>query len=192
MRSFTLEIGRIDSDICVVHYTGNIQIASSVFIVLGLILLLPLTLGNFLLALGAGRGREEPPRPAEVEEASSTAPVAKTSNTHTTSNGASHKHPFSKKLSPYTPYVVLTTLFCLYAGAVLQILAQFFGVLGLTITATPAPTTAVQYNQGELGATPWIIDKALSTYATVAWTSALATAGLIGFVYRTPRFEKFV
>jgi hypothetical protein len=101
-------------------------------------------------------------------------------------------HPVDRRLSPYTPYIVLILLFSLYTSAVLQILAQFFGVLALTIDATPTPYQAVQYNRDVLGATPWIIDKALSVYATVAWTSSLATAGLVGFVYRTPRFTKLV
>jgi hypothetical protein len=175
----------------IVHYTGNIQIASSVFITLALILLLPLTLGNFFLGLGVGLGKEDTTHPVEAEEASSPS-GAKNGAASQITPSTTNRHPLSKHLSPYTPYVVLITLFFLYVGAVLQILAQFFGILGMTSNATPIPSQAVQYNQGELGATPWIMDKALSTYTTVAWTSALATAGLVGIVYRTPRFEKFV
>lgn len=91
-----------------------------------------------------------------------------------------------------TSHLVFVLLGFLYIGAILQIFAQFFGVISMTIIATPTPDQAVQSNVDNLGATPWIIDTALSTYATVAWTSALAYAGLIGMVYRTPRFTKLV
>lgn len=146
-----------------VHYTGNLQIAASVFITLGLISLVQLTLINFLGADPSVNALDE--------------------------GHASRSH-YHKRISPLIPYIVLMTLFSLYVGAILQVLAQFFGVLGLTVNATPTAYQAEQNNQNFLGATPWIMDKALTTYATVAWTMAVACAGLVGFVYRTPKFPK--
>ncbi|KAH7407446.1 hypothetical protein BKA64DRAFT_640378 [Cadophora sp. MPI-SDFR-AT-0126] len=173
-----------------VHYTGNLQIAASVFITLGLILLIPLTLANFLL------GVESPKHTAHTSAAAtmSTEEAGTEPKTvaHTTGPSNGQKAHGSKKLSPWTPHLVFVLLASLYIGAILQILAQFFGVISMTIIATPTQDQAVQSNVDNLGATPWIIDKALSTYATVAWTSALACAGLVGLVYRTPRFTKLI
>lgn len=62
----------------------------------------------------------------------------------------------------------------------------------LTIHRTPFPDQAIQHNRDILGATPWIMDKALTAYATVAWTFAGAGAVGVGLVYRVPRWEKFL
>lgn len=78
----------------------------------------------------------------------------------------------------------------MYVGVLMQILAQYFGVLGLVTYATPTPSDVAGTAQGVTGAT-WKIDKGLNTYATVAWTSALATAALAGTVFKTPTFRQF-
>ncbi|KAG4435924.1 hypothetical protein IFR05_008581 [Cadophora sp. M221] len=172
-----------------VHYTGNLQIAASVFITLGLILLMPLTLANFLL--GTESPKHETQTPAAAGASAEAGTESKTT-AHATGPPNGHKTPVSRKLSPWTPHLVFILLAFLYIGAIIQILAQFFGVISMTIIATPTQDQAIQSNVDNLGATPWIIDKALSTYATVAWTSALACAGLVGLVYRTPRFTKLI
>lgn len=87
-------------------------------------------------------------------------------------------------------------LACLYAGALTQILAQYFGVLGLTVNATPTADTAkgvVNDNDwNNFQADSWAIGEGLSTYATIAWTSALASAAVATTVFRTPRFTKLL
>ncbi|PVH83678.1 hypothetical protein DL98DRAFT_652158 [Cadophora sp. DSE1049] len=173
-----------------VHYTGNLQIAASVFITLGLILLIPLTLANFLL--GVERPKHTTPNPAAATISTEEAGTEPKAASQTTGPLNGHRSPVSKKFSPWTPHLVFVLLAFLYLGAILQILAQFLGVISMTIIATPTQDQAIQSNIDNLGATPWIIDKALSTYATIAWTSALACAGLVGLVYRTPRFTKLI
>jgi len=84
----------------------------------------------------------------------------------------------------------MVLLFMLCAGAILRILAQFFGVLGLTITATG--TDCSTGDQSAYGASSWMIGRALSTYTTTAWISAIATAAMTAFIYRTPRSTKLV
>ena len=107
-----------------------------------------------------------------------------------------HRSHASPSRSPFAPYVVAVLLGCLYLGALLQLLAQYFGVLGLTVNATPTVDTAVgavrnsDYNN--FLADSWAIGRGLSTFATLAWTSALACAGLATTMFRTPRYAKVV
>ncbi|CZR52729.1 uncharacterized protein PAC_02606 [Phialocephala subalpina] len=166
-----------------VHWTGNLQIAATVFITLGLILLIPITAANVLLGVGSS-------------SSSNTAPTVEASEISTgkTKDHPLHHHPQRQKhkFSTFTPPLILATILFLSIGAILQFVAQFFGVLGLTINGTPFPDQAIQHNRDILGATPWIMDKALTAYASVAWTMAGAGAVGVGMVYRVPRWEKFL
>ncbi|KAA6408755.1 MAG: hypothetical protein FRX48_07098 [Lasallia pustulata] len=83
------------------------------------------------------------------------------------------------KCSPATPYIVSTPSSAsalAYSSALLQLLAQYFGPPGLTISATPsgADAAANKYSlkapRNNFAAHDWVIDKALSSYATLAWT----------------------
>lgn len=152
-----------------VHYAGNLQIAASLFITLGLILSLALALFPFL-----NRSPSSPTEPKDPAPEPST--------------------PRSK--GGIKLYTVFFFLFCLYAGALLQLLAQFFGVLGLTMNATPtaADVTGNQPNGtlSNFAAQAWVIDRALSAYATVAWTAALMCAAVTTAAFRTPRLIKLL
>jgi len=92
--------------------------------------------------------------------------------------------------------IVVFLLGALYIGAVLQLFAQFFGVLGLTVNASPNSRDAngdqPDFNLNNFDAADWIIDLALSRYATVAWTSALAAAAVATVLFKTPSFKKFI
>lgn len=106
-----------------------------------------------------------------------------------------NKTPWSR--SSATPYVVAVLLICLYVGSLLQILAQLFGMLGLTVNATPSDTQDAYNDQSNttfayFAVGHWTIGKALSTYATVAWTSAVLCAAVATSVFRTPRFTKLL
>lgn len=98
--------------------------------------------------------------------------------------------------SVFTPYVVVALLTCLYAGILTQILAQYFGVLGLTVNATPNAASARDavgftdyiYFQAD----SWAIGKGLSTYATTAWASAVACAAVATALFRRPRYPKML
>ena len=165
-----------------VHYAGNLQIAAAIFVSLGLCMTLALSLITMRLAV---RPSKRSSSPAEV----STATVDDLAEQN------SLQSPYSKHL-PHTPYVVAVLLACLYIGAVTQVLAQYFGVLGLTVNATPNADTAVgtvhdsDYNH--FVADSWAVGQGLSTYATIAWTSALSCAAVATLVLRTPRFAKLL
>ncbi|KAI9857979.1 MAG: hypothetical protein M1813_007949 [Trichoglossum hirsutum] len=139
-----------------VHYAGNLQIASSFFITLGLIVTLTLAAVS-ILSVSRTSESEAAPRP----------------------------YPF---IHPLVSFL----LFCLYVGALLQFIAQFFGVLAFTINATPTPDQTRQKNGDDFGVNEWVIDKALSAYATVAWTSAVACALVVASGYRRSKFEKLM
>jgi hypothetical protein len=99
-----------------------------------------------------------------------------------------------KSKTGISAYIAFMLLVCLYTGSLMQILAQFFGILGLTINASLNAQDVVSA-QGKPGlnnfvAHAWVVDKALSSYATVAWTSALLCAAIATVVFRTPRFAK--
>ena len=149
-----------------VHYAGNLQIAASVFIFFGFIFSLVMVITLFMRFTGS---------------------------TNTASQGDdSNEKPHRVSSLPRLSFLILQV--CLYIGVVLQILAQFFGVLGLTINATPnaGDATADQYYKPfkNFVAHDWVIGKALSTYATVAWTSALACAVIASLFFQMPRFKK--
>jgi hypothetical protein len=162
-----------------VHYAGNLQIAASVFITLGLLLSLILSL--FSLKLGSSDNHH-------VSE--SAAKDTSEKNTSETTNVRSPKHHKSR----LAPFVSLALIISLSLGALLQFLAQFFGILGLTVNATPnaGRVTKDQYKKSlnNFSANQWVVDKALSSYATVAWTSAIVGALVVAAVFRTPRFSK--
>ena len=166
----------------IVHYAGALQIAACFFEAFSLCLLLPLTTFN-LISSFFSTSHHTQRHEQEMAESSTRA--------ETPSNHAFPKST-SERLSPWTPYIVLVLLFSLYVGAILQILAQFFGVLGLTLNATPTPAQATQNGSDDFGASYWVMDKALTTFATVAWTSSLACGMMTGFVYRTPKFSKLI
>jgi hypothetical protein len=78
----------------------------------------------------------------------------------------------------------------------MQFIAQFFGVLGLTMNATPTAADVVG-NQpngtlSNFAAQSWVVDRALSSYATVAWTAALGCAAVTTMMFRTPKFVKLL
>lgn len=107
---------------------------------------------------------------------------------HAHSSRSNHKTEHTKGTGKI--YMAGFLLAFMYVGVVMQILAQYFGVLGLVTYASPTPSDVVNAGQGVTAET-WKIDKGLSTYATIAWTSALATAALAGVVFKTPSFRQF-
>jgi hypothetical protein len=96
----------------------------------------------------------------------------------------------SRSSTPWTSWITLLLCVCLFLGAALQLLAQFLGVLAFTVNATPTPLQAAQGNTFDFGASTWILDVALTSYASCAWVFALFAAGLVGFVWRVPRLGR--
>jgi hypothetical protein len=166
-----------------VHYAGNLQIAASFFLVLGLPLALVLSVFTVIAGIApsvAGHHHGEKRRESLTDE--------------TPSNDKSRRRAWVS--SPATPFIVAALLACLCIGATMQILAQFFGVLGLTVNATPTALTSqgTQKNAtlANYVAGSWAIGDGLSIYATTAWASALACTAVATTVFRTPRWSKLL
>lgn len=142
------------------------------FITLGLVLVLVLLLVSFII--GSSTGIPVSPPKTQKEDLP---------------GGPEQQRPqpqVSRRSS--LPDVISFLVQCsLYTGALLQVFAQFFGILGLTINATPTPSEARANSLDGLGVSEWIMDKALTRYATVGWTMALACAVATNLCYRAPK-----
>jgi Ca2+/Na+ antiporter len=160
-----------------VHYAGNLQIAASVFITLALLF-------SLILCLISLKPRRQQTADAPSEQSA-----------ETKTDAVVHHADAKRHKSKLTPKIVILLLGSLYIGAVLQIFAQFFGILGLTLNASPNAERAngdqPTFGLNNFSADDWTIDLALSRYATVAWTSALAAAAVATVIFRTPRSRKF-
>lgn len=172
------------------HYAGNLQIAATVF--LGLSLLLTLGLSALTLALGTFKhgatNRHVRPRQKHEEiKVDDETIVVVEDDTRTPSH---QRHAIHQRYSSKVPFLSAALLACLVIGSVTQLLAQYFGVLGLSVNATPTydKTPLVQTATYHFFvADSWAIDTGLSVYATTAWTSAIACAVLIASFWRLPR-----
>ena len=154
------------------HYAGNLQIAASVFITLSLLLVVFL-IAHFLATQNH----------ADAEATTETTALPDNDN-------AEHKHrsrTHYKKYHLLRSHIYKTTILFLITGASLQFLAQFFGILGLTVVAT-GPLG--ELNGGNYGAGTWSIDLALARYGSVAWLTALIAAGTLRFGYRSKYFGR--
>jgi hypothetical protein len=158
---------------------GNLQIAASTFIGLGLILAVVLQL-LALLMMPAGSNHRDPGETVVVEE-SATESRSKKHHPHASHNThAGHTRPVTRRSTRIlTGGLVLSLLL----GAVLQLLAQFFGVLSLSVLATPTATvvnTIAPRGFTNFAASDWMLDIGMTRYASVAWAFSLAGAGLAG------------
>lgn len=190
------------------HYAGNLQIAASTFIVVGLCAALVLCTSTILLGVMESKkpsDRSAHSQGSSAEEGQDAIAVQHDVESKSLQRDRHRKHhgPTYEDVprhagSSATPWAVAFFLGCLYIGAFLQLLAQFFGVLGLTVSATPKQDAELLVFQ-DIGTTDqgdnydpdsWVIGKALSTYATVAWTSAVLCATVATLVMRRPRIAK--
>ncbi|KAH8901388.1 hypothetical protein GQ53DRAFT_835205 [Thozetella sp. PMI_491] len=175
-----------------VHYAGNLQIAASVFLTLGLIL----SLGLFAVPMVRQTWRDSEPEGATEPRAEETGGEDKTAGKFFRGGKTVRQHGHHHR--PYPPlshlgpaaYVFRARVLFLVIGVLLQLLAQFFGVLGLTVLASPTGAGAwiFQTMPGEnfFVGHDWVIGKALNTYATIAWTTALLAAGIAGSSWGIP------
>jgi hypothetical protein len=190
-----------------VHYAGNLQIAASFFLTLGLVFVLSLTLITLLVGLAPGQTYSTSTGEIDLpeNEICKNPDCSHGPHAHHRDHKPSHHVQNSKPIyshprySPFTPVIVTLTLTCLYVGILCQILAQLFGLLGLNVLATPGSiATASDLNQGipaavaNYGLGPWVVDRGLSTWATVAWTSAVACAALVGNLWQRPRWARII
>ena len=168
-----------DAFLQTVHYAGNIQIAASIFLALGLVL--SLGLSALTVLRGAPRPASEPGPVVTRDSEAKNAPEA----------SARVQAASARRPGVAASYVTLALLFCLYMGAAFQVLAQFFGVLAFTINPTPngADATASQHKRhfNHFSADEWVMDEALTTYATIAWMAAVLAALAATAVFERPR-----
>ena len=195
---FKFRVPRIETELltirATVHYAGNLQIAASFFITSGLCLALVLSI--FTVTASLLSSSEAPASYRQRGSKATEACQTELNEQPEQSTQPGHKSSKPSARSKATPYVVSVLLSCLYVGAVMQILAQCFGVLGLTVNATPSAQSAKDTVHNSdwvyFVADSWAIGKGSSMYATTAWASALACAALATTVFRTPRFPKIL
>jgi hypothetical protein len=157
------------------HFAGNLAIASTTFIGVGLILTLMMASAAVALTTGS------------IKNENSGAFVAG-------SRPHYQYHPSHDKISLFTPYVNLFLITSFVAGAILYVLAQFYGVIGL-VQSQPDNggfATSQDYNPGPLGSNhePWVQGKALTVYASIAWLASLLAAGSATLAWKLPRGDK--
>ena len=169
---------------CQVHYAGNLQIAASAFVTLGLLLSLILVATT---ALSSGRSSDSEQRSDERGSAGKEGH----SGNHSRHHASSHSERSSR--SPIAAIIVALLIASVGIGAMLQILAQYFGVIGLTLNATPNAASAATGSSSQTGnfvADEWVLERGLTTYATVAWTSAIACAIVARSTFSLPKYTK--
>lgn len=163
-----------------IHWSGNLAIASTTFIGLGFLVTLSMSLVAALALLSPGSISAN-------SEATSTSKDESTTITATTRPEPRHRH---KYLSPAAPYCNAFLIAFLIIGAILYVLAQFYGVLAFVQSAPDNGAFAAYGAMGPNGQgsdhSPWIQGKALSIYGSVAWFGALLTALCASWVWRLP------
>ena len=177
-----------------VHFAGDLQIAASTFTGVGLLIAVVVSAANILLAFRPSRedNRADETRSGEQDDAAvqDTPQDAEHPRSH---NAKRRHHVGSHHALGVTPYLASTLIAFLAIGAVLQLLAQFFGVLGLSLnnSYTPSAVTGAAVPDFEnFGANEWTLDIALTRYATVAWVSAIVCACTVGMVSRGSRLRR--
>lgn len=179
-----------DSRLCQqIHLAGNFAISGSVFISTGF--LLYLLLGGFTLSrLLAG--------PSSKMSSSGAQAAAESGNKRETSEmvDTAQREPRAhrKRVRSYTSFLNLTASISLYLGAILSLIAQFYGILGLVQSAPNnadwasssagnsknVDTDVVGYHG------PWYQGNALSVYFTCAWAFALAATVVASRTWSMP------
>lgn len=169
-----------------VHLAGNLQIAASTFTGLGLILAVLLQLIALVVALRSpSHGRHDETVVVVQGAESSTTQIKPHQHHH---QPAHHGQPNPSRHRQHgTRTLTLILILSLVLGAVLQLLAQFFGVLSQTVLASPAATVVNSLPQIPRGmsnfvATDWMLDIGLTRYASVAWAFSLAGGALAGLL----------
>lgn len=159
---------------------GNLQIAASTFTGLGLILAVVLQL-LALLMMPAASTHRDPGETVVIVEESATESRSKKHHPHASHNShAGHARPVTRRS---TRILTSSLVLSLLLGAALQVLAQFFGVLSLSVLATPTAAvvnTIAPRGFTNFAASDWMLDIGLTRYASVAWAFSLAGAGLAG------------
>jgi hypothetical protein len=159
-----------------VHLAGNLQIAASTFTGLGLLVSFAFGVTVFLS------------KPHQRDEGATAGESRKSE--HHAGRGDRHHSRRARALAFMTAILILFLLL----GAALQVLAQFFGVLGLTQNATPNANLITQRylsGFGNFSAGDWILDIALVRYASVAWLSAVLCAVGAGWLFWRTRMALY-
>ena len=174
-----------------IHWAGNLAIASSSFIGLGFLLTVTMTLVTSLFILvpaALGEDTDEQAEASHEHKAGTT--VQHSAHQHREDRRKPRKH--QRYLSPAAPYMNLVTVFSFAFGAILYLLAQFYGIVAFVQSASPNGSFAAYGENPPAGPNtytegPWIQGSALSTHISLAWffagLAAIAAAG----VWRLPR-----
>ncbi|ORY12600.1 hypothetical protein BCR34DRAFT_563382 [Clohesyomyces aquaticus] len=162
-----------------VHFSGNLILASLVFICFGFTLILPLTAFFIRQSLAAGD--------RDVSTETPTAAAVATTSNEDKSQPQDPIQRFTTIRSPLVVAATYTLLVFLAVTALCAILSQFYGVLGLVQSSPDNGSWAslslgeVQdQQQGSVRHAPWIQGNALTIYASLGWFFSALAAGGIG------------
>jgi hypothetical protein len=183
-----------DSRLCQqIHAAGNYAIASTVMISLGFLIVLGLALIGVTKAFGSSPTADESisttARPASKGEAGATA------NTVNTSASAEQRSRLRTSRSLFQGMHLCSTIFWIL-GAILGLISQFYGILGLVQSApnnadwaSSAAGNSKDVNtnvEGYHG--PWYQGSGLGAYLTCAWAFALVTPFLTSRLWAMPQW----
>jgi len=128
-------------------------------------------------------GSKPAPEATEGSYTSPSTPKAKTGRRH-------------RVLSPLSPYVNASGVTFLVLGAILTVLAQFYGVLAFTMSAPDNGKWTISeqgvQNQDGNDHEPWTQGRALTVFASLGWFFALCGATIAQAAWRLPRFTKVI
>lgn len=163
-----------------VHFSGNLILASLVFVTIAFAIILPLS--YVFLASAVAVEEREAEQEAENGLKESPTPTGATKRTK-----SRHTRPKQKISSPAIATATYSLLFALAIAAMCALLSQFYGVLGL-VQSQPDQGTWASLSMGEIqdnqlgtdSHAPWVQGNALTVYASLGWLFSALAAGAIG------------
>jgi hypothetical protein len=190
-----------------IHFTGNLTIAATVFIGLGFLLAILMTVLAFLQGQSSTRPttasdnntetvvKPKPERDVEAE-------INDPADTHSSHN---HHHKTPQHAPPppatvptppksfarrYGPYFNAALILFLVLGAILYVLAQSYAVQAFTMSAPDngrfASLAGNALNADGDNHDPWVQGKALTVFASLVWLCAGLSASMALLVWRLP------
>ncbi|KJX99850.1 hypothetical protein TI39_contig350g00004 [Zymoseptoria brevis] len=169
-----------------IHWAGRLAVASTTFIGIGFGIALCMSLVATLALLSPAVLQAED---TDEQRGTTTDPKME-SNVVVTQRRRPRPHRKQKYLSPMAPYINALLVAVLITGAILYVLAQFYGVLAFVQSAPDNGAFAAYGGNTAPGEAkymgPWIQGKALSVYGSVAWFAAVLTALSAAWVWRLP------
>lgn len=166
-----------------IHLTGNLAIAATVFIGLGFLLAIVMTALAFLQSRSLQSSSSSDHSETVVKTKSDREPEPSAAPPRSKSFGVR-----------FGPFFNAALVFCFVAGAIMYVLAQFYGVQAFTMSA-PDNGRFAALSGNDLDADgddhdPWVQGTALTIFASLAWLCSGLAAAMALLVWRLPTAGK--